>query len=100
MTNQRHFRILTPERGFSNDTFILPPRQPRNTQVGYTAVIHERSGALLAVRDTRLFPAEAVRAFPVTDVPRIAYLNYDRAQGVIEVRLSCPDQVIQTDHSG
>ena len=90
MTNQKHFRILTPEGGLSTDTFVLPPRQPPDIKAGCTAVINERSGILLTVYDTRLFPAEAgVPA--VADVPNNACWKYDRVQGVIEVRLSCPD---------
>ena len=51
-------------------------------------LIHERSGTLLTVRDTRLFPAEAAGVIPVADVPKSACLNIQRE---IEVRVSCPD---------
>ncbi|MGO9111603.1 MAG: hypothetical protein ACLP9L_20455 [Thermoguttaceae bacterium] len=91
MTSQRRFRILTPEHGLSIDTFVLPPKQPRDIKAGCTAVIHERSGMLLTVYDTRLFPAEAAGALPLVAVPKSACLKHDKAQGVIEFRLSCPD---------
>jgi hypothetical protein len=91
MSCQRLFRVLTPEGTLSDDTFVLPPEQPRNLKRGCTLVIHQRSGTLLAVRDTRLFPAEAVASFPELDAPKTVRLNYDRAKRVIELRLSCPD---------
>jgi hypothetical protein len=92
MTSQRRFRILTPERGLSSDTFVLPAKQPSEIKPGCTAVVHERSGTLLVVRDTRLFPAEAAGTLPVADAPKSDGLKYDRARGVIEVRLNCPDR--------
>ena len=88
MTCQRRFRILTPEGMLSGDTFVLPPRQPPNLKAGCTMLIHERSGTLLTVRDTRLFPAEAAGAIPVADEPKSACL---KIQGEIEDRVSCPD---------
>jgi hypothetical protein len=91
MTSQRRFRILTPQRGFSIDTFVLPAKQPREIKAGCTAVIHERSGRLLTVPDTRLFPAEAAGALPLVDAPKSDRLTFDRGQGVIEVRLNCPN---------
>ena len=81
MTCQRRFRILTPEGMLSGDTFVLPPRQPPNLKAGCTMLIHERSGTLLTVRDTRLFPAEAAGVIPVADVPKSACL---KIQGEIE----------------
>jgi hypothetical protein len=92
MASHRRFRILTPERGFSTDTFVLPPQQPRDIKVGCTAIIHERTGKLLTVYDTQLFPAEAAETLPVVDVLKKACLKYDRVHGVIEIRLSCPDR--------
>ena len=91
MTSQRRFRILTPKLGLTSDTFVLPAKQPRDIKVGFTAVIHEHSGTLLTVHDTRLFPAGAAGTIPIVDASRSACLKYDRVHGVIEVRLSCPD---------
>ena len=88
MTSQRRFRISTPEGMLSGDTFVLPPRQPPNLKAGCTMLIHERSGTLLTVRDTRLFPAEAAGAIPLADVPKSACL---KIQGEIEDQVSCPD---------
>jgi hypothetical protein len=90
MISQRRFRILTPEHGFSIDTFVLPPKQPCNIKAGCTAVIHERSGMLVTVHDTRLFPAEAAKVLPVGDEPKSACSKCDSVQGVIEVQLSRP----------
>jgi hypothetical protein len=75
----------------SGDTFVLPPEQPRNLKADCTLVIHERSGALLTVRDTRLFPAEAAGALPVADASKSACLKCGTVQGVIEDRVSFRD---------
>jgi hypothetical protein len=84
MTVQRRFRILTPEGKLSDDTFVLPPEQPRNIKAGCTLLIHERSGTRVTICDARLFPAEAAVEIPVVDVPISACWRYDRLQGVIE----------------
>jgi hypothetical protein len=89
MTSHRRFRILTPEGRLSGDTFVLPPEQPSNLKVGCTLVIHERSGKLFTVHDARLFPAEAAGAVPAIDTFSVEDLDYDHAQGVIEIRLNC-----------
>lgn len=91
MTCRRRYRILMPEGKLSGDTFVLPPEQPRNLKPGCTMLIHERSGTFLTVHDTRLLPAEAAGAIPVADTPKSACSKYDRVQGLIKVRLSCPD---------
>jgi hypothetical protein len=91
VASQRRFRILAPEGMLSGDTFFLPPRQPPNLKAGCTMLIHERSGTLLTVRDTRLFPAEAAGALPVADAPKGACLKCGRGQGVLEDLARCPD---------
>ncbi len=91
MPNQRRFRILTPDGLLSHDTFVLPANQPRDIPAGCVRVMHEQSGTMLTVHDSRLFPAGATEAAPFVKKPMSACLKCGRVTGVMEDQVTCPD---------
>ena len=91
MPGQRRFRILTPDGHLSHDTFVLPANQPRNISAGCVRVMHEQSGTMLTVHDSRLFPAGATESAPFAQKPMSACLKCGRVTGVIEDRVTCPE---------
>jgi len=91
MTGQRRFRILTPDGLLSSDTFVLPAEQPRNIQAGCVVVVHERSGTMLTVHDSRLFPAGAAASLPMAQQPKSVCLKCGRVAGVVGGdEVTCP----------
>ena len=56
-------------------------------------IVRERTGDLLTVHDSRLFPADAHRV-PMLTATRRACLKCGRVQGIVEDQVRCPD------HSG
>ena len=90
MAGQRHFHILTPDGLLSSDTFVLPAEQPRNIKAGCVVVIHERSGTMLTVHDSRLFPAGAAAPSPMAQQPKSACLKCGRVAGVVGDEVTCP----------
>ena len=91
MPTQRRFRILTPDGLLSRDTFVLPVEQPRTIMAGCVLVVHEGSGRLLTVHDTRLFPAEAAESIAVVGAPKSVCLTCGRVEGVIQEQVVCPN---------
>jgi hypothetical protein len=91
MAGQRRFRILTPDGALSHDTFVLPANQPRNIPVGCVRVIHEQSGTMLTVHDSRLFPAGATGVAPFVQRSTSACLKCGRVTGVAEDQVACPN---------
>jgi hypothetical protein len=88
MPGQKRFRILTPDGLLSHDTFVLPATQPQNSPAGCVRVIHEQSGTMLTVHDTRLFPAGAT-ASASFQKPMSACLKCGRVTGVTEDEVTC-----------
>jgi hypothetical protein len=91
MSGQRRFRILTPDGFLSRDTFVLPANQPRDIPVGCVRVIHEQSGTMLTVHDTRLFPASATESSQFAQKPTSVCLKCGRVTGVAEDQVECPN---------
>ena len=92
MISQRHFRLLLPSGVLTSDTFVLPAEQPRTIKPGCVLVVHERSGDLLTVHDTRLFPTEVVGTTPVVAESKRPCFKCGKVQGVIEDQVSCPEK--------
>jgi hypothetical protein len=90
MPGQRRFRILTPDGVLSRDTFVLPANQPRNIPPGCVRVVHEQSGTMLTVHDSRLFPAGAIGPAQFAHPPASACLKCGRVAGVADDGVSCP----------
>ena len=90
MANKKRFRILTPDGLLSGETFVLPPEQPRSIRPGCVLVVSQRTGALLTVHDTRLFPAKAADSVGVVGESKSVCLQCGRVKGVIEDQVSCP----------
>ena len=88
MANQKQFRILTPDGLLSSDTFVVPAEQPRTIKAGCVLVVHQQSGYVLTVHQTRLFPVDLAA---VVKKPRNACLKCGRVAGVIEDRVTCPE---------
>ena len=91
MPGQRRFRILTPDGLLSHDTFVLPATQPRNIVAGCVRVVHEQSGTMLTVHDSRLFPAGATESAPLVPkgdecLPEM----WPMSRGVAQDEVSCP----------
>jgi hypothetical protein len=91
MVANRRFRILTPDGLLSPDTFLLPAEQPHTISEGCVLVIDERSGILLTVHQTRLFPAETAPFLPVVDKANSPCLRCGRVRGVVEDQVACPE---------
>ncbi len=86
MPGQRRFRILTPDGLLSHDTFVFPATQPQNIPAGCVRVMHEQSGTMLTVHDSRLFPAGATESAPFVHKPISACLKCGRVTGVRRTR--------------
>ncbi len=87
----RFFRILTPDGLLSQDRFVLPTRQPLGIALGCISVVHERTGAMLIVHDTRLFPADAARTVPVERQRPSVCRKCGHVAGIAEDCVSCPE---------
>ena len=90
MPGQRRFRILTPDGFLSHDTFVLPANQPRNIPVGCVRVVHEQSGTMLTVHDSRLFPAGTTESALLVQKPMTVCLKCGHVTGVAGDEVSCP----------
>jgi hypothetical protein len=90
MGGPRHFRLLLPDGMLTRDTFVLPPQQPQAIKRGCVLIVHERTGDLMTVHDSRLFPAEAPR-IPLLAGSKRACLKCGRVQGVVEDQVRCPE---------
>ncbi len=89
MTAQKHFRVLGPDGQLSRDTFLVSPEQPAMIRADCLLVVHERSGMMFTIHNTRLFPAEAADAAPFSR--RLsACLRCGRVKGVVEDQVTCP----------
>ena len=88
MANQKQFRILTPDGLLSSDTFVVPAEQPRTIKAGCVLVVHQQSGYMLTVHQTRLFPTVPTA---VATKPKSACLKCGRVAGVIGDRVTCPE---------
>jgi hypothetical protein len=91
MPGQKRFRILTPDGLLSHDTFVLPANQPRDIPAGCVRVIHEQSGRMVTVHDSRLFPAGATESPQFAQKPMSACLKCGRVAGVMAEQVTCPD---------
>jgi hypothetical protein len=90
MASKKRFRILTPDGLLSRETFGLPAEQPLALRPGCVVVVNERTGVILTVHDTRLFPAEAAESINVVGEPKSVCLKCGKVKGVIEDQVSCP----------
>jgi hypothetical protein len=90
MADPKRYRILTPDGLLSYDTFVVSAEQPRTIRAGCVLVAHQRTGRLLTVHETRLFPAEAHAPAAVARKPKSACLKCGRVKGVIEDMVTCP----------
>jgi hypothetical protein len=95
MTDNRHFRLLTPDGLVSQDTFVLAPQQPAEIKPGCIAVVNQQSGARLTVHTTRLLPAEdpapPTGSLPVDNRRSICH-RCGRVEGIVQDQVKCPHQ--------
>lgn len=89
MTDEKQFRILTPDGRLSHDTFVVPVEQPRKIKTGCLLVLHEGSGRRVTVHTTRLFPADAVSSLPFGRQLDVCP-TCGRVEGVVEDQITCP----------
>jgi hypothetical protein len=90
MTDQKLYRILTPNGQLSYDTFVVLAEQPRTIKAGCVLVAQKRTGRLLSVHDSRLFPAESAAPVAAARKPRHVCLKCGRVEGVVEDLVTCP----------
>ena len=88
MADPQRLRILTPDGLLSDDTFVVPALQPRTIKAGCILVVDERTGRVLTVHDTRLFPAAVADDPPVAGQSRSVCLKCGRVGGVIGEQVS------------
>lgn len=91
MAGPRRFRILTPDGLLSGDMFVVPAVQPRMIKAGCVLVVHERTGRVLTVHETRLFPATVANGPPSVEKPKSVCLKCGRVGGVIGEQVACPE---------
>lgn len=70
-----------PDGYLSAERFFVAPDQSAVTEADCLLIIHERTGESMMVRDTRLFPAEAVSSSPLGDIAIAACLTGERLNG-------------------
>jgi hypothetical protein len=90
MAGNHHFRILTPDRSLSHDTFAVAPEQPETISADCLLVVDEMTGKRLTVHGTRLFPAGADGTPIMPEMPRSRCLECGQVSGVVEDQVSCP----------
>lgn len=91
MVGQTQFRILTPDGLLSRETFALAPQQPGSILAGCVLVVHEPTGRLLTVHDTRLFPVKPASSTMVIGESKRVCLICGKVQGVVQDQVACPN---------
>ncbi|MCE5267198.1 MAG: hypothetical protein LLG00_04875 [Planctomycetaceae bacterium] len=89
MTSPSRFRVLGTDGRLSQDTFVVSPAQPSVIRPDCLLVVHERSGMMITVHNTRLFPASAVASKPFSH-RLTACLRCGRVEGVAQDEVRCP----------
>jgi hypothetical protein len=90
MMEKAKFFILTAEGMVTLDTFILADPQPQNIKVGCVLVIHEESGRLLTVHQTRLIPFNNPAASFLKHQHKSVCLKCGRVEGIVLDQVDCP----------
>ena len=84
MTDQKQYRILTPDGRLSHDTFVVASEQPATIQEGYVLVVNDRDGEQLTIHRDRLFLTANVGE------PKKACPTCGHVLGVVEDQVLCP----------
>ena len=90
MTEQKRFRILTPDGLLSPDTYLISAEQPSNIKSGCLLAVDQQSGRRITVHESRIFPAEAADAPPFDPAAMSVCLKCGRVEGVVEDQVTCP----------
>jgi hypothetical protein len=89
MTSPRRYRVLGPDGQLSRDIFLVSPEQPSLIRPECLLMVHQRSGMMFTIHNTRLFPADAADTGPFSQRVE-ACLRCGRVNGVAEDQVTCP----------
>lgn len=90
MTEQKRFRILSPDGLLSPESYLISAVQPPNIKSGCLLAVDQLSGRRITVHESRIFPAEASDASPVDSAAISVCLECGRVEGVVEDQITCP----------
>ncbi len=64
MNDSKRYRVLGPDGQLSRDIFLVSPEQPSMIRPECLLMVHQRSGMMFTIHNTRLRPAEAADTGP------------------------------------
>ncbi len=89
MNDSKRYRVLGPDGQLSRDIFLVSPEQPSRIRPECLLMVHQRSGMMFTIHNTRLRPAEAADTGPFSQRVE-ACLRCGRVQGVVDDQVTCP----------
>jgi hypothetical protein len=91
MAGDQQFRILMPDGMLSREVFALAPQQPRSILAGCVLVVHEPTGKMLTLHETRLFPVKPANTVTVIGESKRVCVKCGKVQGVVQDQVACPN---------